>query len=352
MAMIIKFGVENLIDSAMEIVCKYFDIYQRNDAVKHVLHKCIKSLRTVEKKLKIYRGKEAKGHVISDSQFAEMEDLIKKVLMKVFEIDISYQKQHLSAEKMEEYKVAVSLLLDQIVRCKSYALKESDILPKVVGNATLKRSAYKCKHVVDFINKNRFLPMNMGRFDKLCFDLDLDPRILKQVIDLCSFALIFEILDLKLVQFLVEMRFFPHQNTNVISITKDNYIELMQHIMLYKCSQSIGKEYTNEQARYLPCFSPGYTRGNVKGNSFICLGIALFIAQALFNGFGLLFMLLSEFKTQNDLWFGICVVNMLLAVTALTLICIGKKQLSQNHDTLLTDIDVSGINIVEESVDL
>lgn len=206
---------------------------------------------------------------------------------------------------------------------------------------------------MDFINKNRFLPMNMGRFDKLCFDLDLDPQILKQVIDLCSFALIFEILDLKLVQFLVEMRFFPHQNTNVISITKDNYIELMQHIMLYKCSQSIGKEYTNEQARYLPCFSPGYTRGNVKGNSFICLGIALFIAQALFNGFGLLFMLLSEFKTQNDWWFiGICVVNMLLAVTALTLICIGKKQLSQNHDTLLTDIDVSGINIVEESVDL
>ncbi|KJV65493.1 hypothetical protein EMUCRT_0437 [Ehrlichia cf. muris str. EmCRT] len=339
----------------MEIISKYFDIHKKNDAVKSILRDCVKKLRTARKKLQVYRGREARGHIIEDEQFYEVEDVVKKVLIIMFEIDIVYQVRYVSADKITEYKAAVSSLLNQIVRCKSYAIKESDRLPKIIGNTALKRNAYNCKHIVKFLKREKFLTME--GFDKVCTDVGLDPSLLKQVIDLCSFTLIFEILDLRLVQFLVEMRFFSSQNTNIINITRDDYIKLMHHIILYKCSQFIEEESADMQTRKLPCFSTDYVRSNnIQGNPCVCLGMTLFVTQALFNGFGILLVLLhinnmvSLCYDIKDMSIGICSVNIILSAIALTLVFVGKK-LHQKDYMLLTDIDVSNLGTVE-SIDL
>ncbi|AHC39404.1 amidohydrolase family protein [Ehrlichia muris] len=355
MTVIIKFGMGNLIDSTMEIVSRYFDVHKKNEAVKSILRNCVKKLRTEKKKLQIYRGKEARGHIIENDKFYEVADAVRKVLIVMFEIDIIHQVKYISSEKLAEYKAAVSSLLDQIVKCKSYAIKESDRLPKIISNTALKRNAYDCRHIMKFIKREKFLTME--GFDKACTNVDLDPSILKQVIDLCSFPLIFEILDLRLVQFLVEMRFFPSHNTNIINITRDDYIKLMHHIMLYKCSQSIEEESADMQTRKLPCFSTDYVRSNnIQGNPCVCLGMTLFVAQALFNGLGILLVLLHINNMVSlgcdikDMSIGICSVNIILSAIALTLVFVGKK-LHQKDDMLLTDIDVSNLGTVE-SIDL
>ncbi|AHX04223.1 hypothetical protein [Ehrlichia japonica] len=353
MTVIVKFGMGNLIDSTMEIISMYFDIYKNNKEVKSVLHDCIASIRTARRKLQIYKGKEARGHIIANDQFNEVENLVKKVLSIMFEIDILHQERYIDSEKRADYKAAVSSLLNQVVKCKSYAIKESDRLPKIISNTALKRNAYKCKHIKKFISKEKFLTME--GFDKVCTDVDFDPSILKQVIDLCSFPLIFEILDLCLVQFLVEMRFFPTQNTSTISITRDSYIKLMHHIILYKCSQFIEEEGVNMQVKKLPYLSIDYVQSNIPANSCMYLGITVFVGQSLLNGFGLLLVLLHVSNVVNlvdvkDISIGVCSMNIILTAIALTLVFVGKK-LHKKDDTLLTDIDVSNLDIIK-SIDL
>ena len=348
MTVIIKFGMESLIDSTMEIISNFFDIHKKNEEVKDILHNCVADLRSAKRKLEIYKGKEAKGHIVANNQFYEVEDLIKKVLTIIFEIDILHQERRVTSAEMVKYKAAVSSLLNQTVKCKSYALKESDKLPKIIGNTALKRNAYKCKHVIKFINKEKFLAME--GFDKVCTDVGLDPGLLKQVIDLCSFSIIFGFLDLCLVQFLVEMRFFPTQNTNTINITRDNYIKLMHHIILYKCSQFIEEEGVNMQIKKLPYFSINYVRSNIPANSCMYLGITVFGVQCLLNMFGVLLVFLHVNNMVNlydvkHISIGVCSINITLTVVALVLVFVGKN-LRQKDDTLLTNMDVSNLSII------
>ncbi|AAZ68668.1 hypothetical protein [Ehrlichia canis] len=352
MTVIIKVGIKNLIDSTMEIISERFSVYAKNEVVKTSLQSYIDIIRIKEKKLQYYNGKEAKGHVIADDQFYQMESTIRAILMKIFEIEILEKKTTIPQEKISAYREAVSILINKIVKCNAYVLTENDKLAKIVGNATLRRSTYKCRNLGELVSKSKFTAVES--FDAACSNIELDPNIIKQVLEFCSVDLMIGIMDLQLIQFLADMRYFPNQNSNVFERTKHSYMNLIKHIMICKSASAIEQYQSSRDSKKLHCSL--YLKDNIETNPALYLVLTLFAIQSIFNMCGLLFVLGRIYNIVNffnnidikDVSIGVCSINVVLCTLIFASILVGSK-LSKKNDAIVTDdMVLSNLDIIEQ----
>ncbi|RZB12441.1 hypothetical protein DRF75_04165 [Ehrlichia minasensis] len=352
MTVIIKIGIKNLIDSTMEIISERFAVYAKNEVVKTSLQSYIDIIRLKEKKLQYYSGKEAKGHVVSDDQFYQMESTIRAILVKIFEIEILEKKTTIPTEKMSAYREAVSVLVNKIVKCNAYVLKEDDRLAKIVGNATLRRNTYKCRNLGELVSKSKFTAMES--FDTACSNVELDPNIIKQILEFCSVDLMIGIMDLQLIQFLADMRYFPNQNSNAFERTKHSYINLIKHIMICKSASAIEQYQSSRDSKQLHCSL--YLQDHIEKNPALYLVLTLFAIQSVFNMCGLLFVLgriynIVDFFNKvdmKDVSVSVCAINVVLCTLIFASILIGNK-LSRKNDTIVTgDMVLDNLSVVDQ----
>ena len=207
-----KVGLNNLIESTMEIVSHFF-ARQKSEEIKKELQDLVDQINKLRSEIPRYIGKEARGHFLNCDQSVLMEELIREVLFKIFDFDIKSNKQCISQNVLEEYRQAVSSLLDQITRCESKYIERGIVVPSFKGNERIKRKVCRCVRISYILNRNKVLPVE--EFHEICSNLGIDVCALETLMKFCNTDLVLGMVNLRFVQFLASSEFFPHESDDV-----------------------------------------------------------------------------------------------------------------------------------------
>ncbi|GAT76481.1 putative integral membrane protein [Ehrlichia ruminantium] len=349
----VKVGLNNLIESTMEIV-SYFFARQKNEEIKKELQNLVDRINELKYEIPRYHGREARGHFVNCEQSVLMEALIKEVLLKIFDIDMGSKKQRISQSILEEYRRCVGSLLDKVIKCESKYIQVGIVIPSFKGNERIKRTMCRCVKISYILDRSKLL--SVEEFRTICSELSLDSSALETLMRFCSTDLILGIVNLRFIQLLASREFFPPESNDITINMSSNYDKLINHIVLYCYSRSIHKYYTNKMVKGLPYLS---VTSELKINSVMPFALMFFLMQVVFSIFGSLFILLHVNNIMNvvdmkNLSIGVCVGSAILGIVSVTLVSIGYKKLHQDNVSSLhrSELSLESFYVPGENIDL
>ncbi|QGR02994.1 hypothetical protein EDL79_03510 [Ehrlichia ruminantium] len=348
----VKVGLSNLIESTMEIISHFF-ARQKNEEIKKELQSFVDQINELKSEIPRYRAKEANGHFVNCAQSVLMEELIRNVLFKIFDFDIVHKKQYMSQITIEEYRRSVSTLLDKVTRCESKYIEKGTVIPSFKGNDRIKRTVCRCVRMSYILDRSKSL--SVEEFRTVCSDLGLDSCSLDVLMKFCHIDLILGIINLGFVRFLASCEFFPHEDRSIVVKVSSNYDKLVNHIVLYRSSQSIHKYYADKMIQELPYLS---ITSKLKINTMMPLALVFFLMQVVFSVLGSVFIVLHIHNMMNvvdikDLSIGMCVGSVLLGILSVTLVSIGYKRLKQDNIYSLqrSELNLENFYVPGENID-